>query len=111
MQKDYTREGVVEIIDRNENFSCRQADFAKVRLYHRIKAELGQVRDCTAGGYKPNPHEQNALLWLDMPEPIILHSEAAGSLARAIIMADRVSFCTSGGKIRVCLGVEKVWQD
>lgn len=111
MQRDYTPEEITAMHEHNESFVGKQADFAKVRLYRRIKAELERVQDCTAGGYEPNPHEQNALLWLDMPELTMLHGEAAGSLARAISMADRITFSASGGKMRVCLGVEGIWKD
>lgn len=72
---------------------------------------MERLKDCTAGGYEPNPHEQNAMLWLDMPELIMLDDESARSLTRAISMADQVTFGASGGKIRVCLGVEKVWKE
>ena len=111
MSKDYTPEEIAEMHDRNENFIGKRADFEKVRLYYKIRAELERLDGCTVGGYEPKPHEQNALLWLDMPDLIMMDGEAAGRLARAISMADRLSISASGGKVRFAFGVERVWKD
>lgn len=111
MKNSFTSQEIAETLDRNENFRGNRADFEKVRLYHEIKAELERLEGCTVGGYEPNPHEQNALLWLDMPDLIMMDGEAAGRLARAISMADRIAVSRSDGSIRVCFGIEKVWKD
>lgn len=39
MQRDYTPEEITAMHEYNESFVGKQADFAKVRLYRRIKAE------------------------------------------------------------------------
>ena len=46
-----------------------------------------------------------------MPDLIMMDGEAAGRLARAISMADRLSISASGGKVRFAFGVERVWKD
>lgn len=110
MKKYYTPGEIAEMHDRNESLAGTQADFEKVHLYQKIKAELEQLEGYTLGGYEPNPYEQNALLWLDMPRLITLNRKAAGRLAKAISMSDRMTVSTSGGKVRFAFGVEKVWK-
>ena len=43
MSKDYTPEEIAEMHDRNENFIGKRADFEKVRLYYKIRAELERL--------------------------------------------------------------------
>lgn len=112
---DYTPEEIDAMYQRNENFNGKQANFEKLRLFQEIKADLTAFLQCCDDvckleEIKPNQHEKNALLFLDMNVISTFNKEETAMLTAIMNKADRMIVSAIGGNsIRISFGVENVW--
>lgn len=103
-----------EMVDRNENFSGKSADFSKLALYQEIKSELVDfLQDCDdvvkLSECKPNQHEQNAVISLDIKMISTFDKEEAAKLIAIMGKADRIMMSGGDRGIRISFGIEKIW--
>ena len=109
-------EEIVAMIDRNENFNGKRADFSKLALYQEIKAELVDfLQDCDnvvkLSECKPNQHEQNAVIFLDIKTISTFDKLEAAKLTAIMGKADRIMMSGGDRGIRISFGIEKIWTE
>ena len=109
-----TPEEFGEMVDHNENFNGKRADFTKLALYQEIKADLvGFLRDCNdvvkLSECKPNQYEPNAVIFLDIKTISTFDKAETAKLTAIMGKADRIMM--SGGDRGICIsfGIEKIW--
>lgn len=105
-----------EMVDRNENFNGKSADFSKLALYQEIKAELMDfLQDCDdavkLSECKPNQHEQNAVVCLDIKTISTFDKVETAKLIAVMGKADRIMVSGGDQGIRISFGIEKIWTD
>lgn len=109
------QEELAEMIERNENFDGRRADFAKLKLYQEIKTNLTEFLQLCDDVLrleetKPNKCERNALISLDVKIVSTFDKAETAMLTSIMNKADLVTVSAVGGKfIRYSFGVENVW--
>lgn len=109
-------EEIVAMIDRNENFNGKSADFSKLALYQEIKSELVDfLQDCDnvvkLSECKPNQHEQNAVIFLDIKTISTFDKLEAAKLTAIMGKADRIMMSGGDRGIRISFGIEKIWTE
>lgn len=110
-----SQDEIAAMIERNENFAGKRADFAKLRLYQEIKADLLeflQVCDdvLQVKEIKPNQYEKNALISIDVSIVATFNKAETALLTAIMNKADRVVVNGTGGEfVRFSFGVENVW--
>lgn len=105
-----------EMVDRNENFNGKSADFSKLALYQEIKADLVDfLQDCDdtvkLSECKPNQHEQNAVICLDIKMISTFDKVETAKLIAVMGKADRIMVSGSDRGIRISFGVEGIWAE
>lgn len=103
-----------EMVDRNENFNGKSADFSKLALYQEIKSELVDfLQDCDdvvkLSECKPNQYEQNAVIFLDIKTISTFNKEETAKLIAIMGKADRIMVSGGDCGIRISFGVEGIW--
>lgn len=109
-----TPEEFGRMVDHNENFNGKSANFSKLVLYQEIKSELMDfLQDCDdvvkLSEYKPNRYEQNAVIFLDIKTISTFDKVETAKLTAIMDKADRIMVSGSDQGIRISFGVEKIW--
>lgn len=110
-----SQDELAAMIERNENFAGKRADFAKLRLYQEIKSDLLeflQVCDdvLQVKEIEPNQYEKNAMISMDVPVVATFDKEESALLIAIMNKADRVVVNGTGSEfIRFTFGIENVW--
>lgn len=107
-------EEIAAMIDRNENFNGKSADFSKLALYQAIKSELVDfLQDCDdvvkLSECKPNQHEQNAVIFLGIKTISTFDKVETTKLTAIMGKADRIMMSGGDRGIRISFGIEKIW--
>lgn len=113
---DITPKEFGEMVDRNENFNGKRADFSKLALYQEIKADLVDfLRDCDdvvkLSECKPNQYEPNAVICLDIKTISTFDKVETAKLIAIMGKADRIMVSGGDRCIRISFGIEKIWTD
>lgn len=113
---DITPEKFGEMVDHNENFNGKRADFSKLALYQEIKADLVNfLRDCDdvvkLSECKPNQYEQNAVISLDIKTISTFDKTEMVKLTAIMGKADRIMMSGGDRGIRISFGIEKIWTE
>ena len=109
-----TPEEFGEMVDRNENFNGKRADFTKLALYQEIKADLVDfLQDCNdvvkLSECKPNQYEPNAVIFLDIKTISTFDKAETAKLTAIMGKADRIMMSGGDRGIRISFGIEKIW--
>lgn len=109
-----TPEEFGEMVDRNENFNGKRADFTKLALYQEIKADLVDfLQDCNdvvkLSECKPNQYEPNAVIFLDIKTISTFDKAETAKLTAIMGKADRIMMSGGDRGIRISFGVEGIW--
>lgn len=109
-----TPEEFGEMVDHNENFDGKRADFSKLALYQEIKANLVDfLQGCDdvvkLSECKPNQYEPNAVIFLDIKSISIFDKAETDKLTTIMGKADRIMMSGGDQGIRISFGIEKVW--
>ena len=112
--KNYTPEKITAAHDRNEYFHGKQANLAKIQLYHAIKSGLTEFMEyCNdvelVDGFAPNVHEKHAILWLDFSPAAILSAEETAALAAIMTKVDGTVISAVDGHVRITFDIKNIW--
>lgn len=115
MKNDFTPQEIAEMHDRNESFVGKVADFDKVKLYHKIKKELGDFAESCDNVvdvecFELNQNEKNTILWATMTPSIYLDENNIKRLVSIISQADHLAITSSESSIRIVVGLEDIWK-
>lgn len=104
------------MVDRNENFDGKRADFSKLALYQEIKAELVDfLQSCDdvvkLSECKPNQYEPNAVIFLDIKTISTFDKAETDKLTAIMGKADRIMMSGGNRGIRISFGIEKIWTE
>ena len=111
-----TPEEFGRMVDYNENFNGKRADFSKLALYQEIKADLmGFLRDCNdvvkLSECKPNQYEPNAVIFLDIKTISTFDKVETAKLIAIMGKADRIIVSGGDQGIRISFGIESIWAE
>lgn len=109
-----SNEKIAAMVDHNESFDGKRADFSKLALYQEIKADLmGFLQDCNdvvkLSECKPNQYEPNAVIFLDIKTISTFDKEETARLTAIMVKADRIMMSGGDRGIRISFGVEGIW--
>lgn len=104
------------MVDHNENFDGKRADFSKLALYQEIKAELVDfLQGCDdvvkLSECKPNQYEPNAVIFLDIKTISTFDKVETDKLTAIMSKADRIMMSGGDRGIRISFGIEKIWTE
>lgn len=111
-----SNEKIAAMVDCNENFDGKRADFSKLALYQEIKAELVDfLQGCDdvvkLSECKPNQHEPNAVIFLDIKMISTFDKAETEKLTAIMGKADRIMMSGGDRGIRISFGIEKIWTE
>ena len=111
-----SNEKIAAMVDHNESFDGKRADFSKLALYQEIKADLvGFLRDCNdvvkLSECKPNQYEPNAVIFLDIKTISTFDKAETAKLTTIMSKADRIMMSGGDRGIRISFGIEKIWTE
>lgn len=122
--KEYTLEELMQMHDENERFVGKTANMEKIRKYNEIKKIIfdlvKKIPECFcwyAKEYKPNPHDREASVILDVSTAELITDGEWIAIKSALDLCDGISIAvidsdkTSSGKaIRICFHVDNCWE-